>query len=244
MAVLAGCGGSHHPSRGISLRVDTNPFRITVLRDGKNVVAENEGARLRYQLAATGDQYFLTKVNSKHGDTYRVATNEPGGRTATVKVTQTATGADIDLALHPATGVQQVLDAFDSAPDEHFLGGGENDEAVDLRGQILGVEVGYECSYTPIPYFGSSAGWGLRLASQNPAGMAFPGSPGEGCLSPIAKDDPACSFPPLVSRNRGLLSRAASCTSTSTSGCAAPRRAPTSSPRRASRRCLRLRSSS
>ena len=92
-------------SRGISLRIDTNPFRITVLRDGKTVVAEDEHARLRYQLTSTGDQYFLTKVISKQGDTYRVATSEPGGhRTATVKVRQTATGADLDLVLHPGTG--------------------------------------------------------------------------------------------------------------------------------------------
>jgi alpha-D-xyloside xylohydrolase len=204
MAVLAGCGGSHHP-QGISLEIDTNPFRITILDDGKAVVTEDEQARLRYQLASTGDQYFLTKVISKQGDTYQVATSEPGGhRTATVKVTQTATGADVDLVLHPGTGVEQVLDAFDSAPDEHFLGGGENDEAVDLRGQILGVEVGYQCSYTPIPYFGSSAGWGLRLASQNPAAMAFPGSPG-GNACQISTDDPPCSFPPLVSRTEVCL---------------------------------------
>ncbi|HEX4520321.1 MAG TPA: TIM-barrel domain-containing protein [Gaiellaceae bacterium] len=204
LAALAGCGGSHDAAPGITIHVDTSPFRISVLRDGKTVVTEDKDARLRYQLTSTGDQYFLTKVISHDGDTYRVATNEPGGhRTATVKVTQTATGADIDLALHPATGIQQVYDAFDSAPNEHFLGGGENDEAVDLRGQILGVEVGYQCSYTPIPYFASSAGWALRLASQNPAAMAFAGSPGgEGCQ--IAHDPP-CTFPALPTRTEVCL---------------------------------------
>ncbi len=203
VVALAGCGGSHS-SRGISLRIDTNPFRVTVLRDGKTVVAEDEHARLRYQLTSTGDQYFLTKVISKQGDTYRVATSEPGGhRTATVTVRQTATGADLDLVLHPGTGVQQVYDAFDSSPHEHYLGGGENDEAVDLHGQILGVEVGYQCSYTPIPYFGSSAGWGLRLASQNPGAMGFAGSPG-GDACQIAHD-PACSFPPLPTRTEVCL---------------------------------------
>ncbi len=204
LAAVAGCGAAHHPSQAISVQIDTNPFRITILRDGKTVVTEDEHARLRYQLASTGDQYFLTKVISKQGDVYRVATSEPGGRrTATVKVTQTATGADVDLTLHPGTGVQQVYDAFDAVPHEHFLGGGENDEAVDLRGQILGVEVGYQCSYVPIPFFASSAGWGLWLASQNPAAMAFAGSPGgEGCQ--IA-DDPPCTFPPLPTRTEVCL---------------------------------------
>ncbi len=242
LAALAGCGGSHHPSRAISLQIDTNPFRITILRDGKTVVTEDEHARLRYQLASTGDQYFLTKVISKQGDTYRVATSEPGGRrTATVKVTQTATGADVDLALHPGTGVQQVYDAFDSAPHEHFLGGGENDEAVDLHGQILGVEVGYQCSYTPIPFFASSAGWGLRLASQNPAAMAFAGSPGGDACQIATTTRPARSR--RSPRERRSASRAPSCTSTSTSA-RSPRRSPTTWPRRASPWCRRPPSSS
>jgi alpha-D-xyloside xylohydrolase len=203
LAMLAGCGSSHHAG-GISLRIGTNPFRIAIVRDGKTVVTEDAHARLRYQLASTGDQYFLTKVISKQGDTYQVATNEPGGRrTATVKVTQTATGADVDLVLHPGTGVQQVYDAFDSGPTDHFLGGGENDQAVDLRGQILGVQVGYQCSYAPIPFFASSAGWGLRLASQNTAAMAFPGSPG-GVPCQIAAD-PTCSFPSLPARTEVCL---------------------------------------
>ncbi len=206
LVLLAGCGSSHHDARGISLRIETNPFQIAILRDGKTVVTEDKHARLRYELASTGDQYFLTKVISKQGDTYQVATNEPGGnRTATVKVTQTATGAEIDLVLHPGTGVQQVYDAFDSAPTDHFLGGGENDQAVDLRGQILGVQVGGggQCSYVPIPFFASSAGWGLRLASQNTAAMAFPGSPG-GDACGLA-EDPACSFPSLPARTEVCL---------------------------------------
>ncbi len=48
--------------------------------------------------------------------------------------------------LHPATGIQAVYDAFDTGPHEHFLGGGEKGESVDLRGQILPIQVGYACS--------------------------------------------------------------------------------------------------
>jgi alpha-D-xyloside xylohydrolase len=196
LLAIAGCG-SGGPHAGIAVHVDGNPFRITVLNDGKAVVAEDEDARLRYQLAATGNQYSLTKVLSSKGSTYQVATSEPG-RTATVTVAPTATGARVEVKLHPASGVQQVYDAFDAAPDEHFLGGGEHGETVDLRGQILQVKVGYQCSGIAIPFFASSAGWGLRLATQTSAALAFPGSTGgAGCQ---VGDEPACTFPPLTDR--------------------------------------------
>ena len=110
LLALAGCGASG-PRPGIAIRVDRNPFRISILRDGKTVVAEDLRARLRYQLAGSGIQHSLTKVVSSHGDAYTVATNEPG-RTAAVTVVARADGARIEVALHPARGVQQVYDAF------------------------------------------------------------------------------------------------------------------------------------
>ena len=63
LVALAGCGSSSHAS-AIAVHVDSNPFRISILHDGKTVVAEDEHARLRYQLASTGDEFFLTKVIS------------------------------------------------------------------------------------------------------------------------------------------------------------------------------------
>ena len=144
-------------------------------------------------------------MTSSKGDVYQLATDE-SGRTATVTVTKTATGARIQLALHPSTDVQQVYDAFDTAPADHFLGGGEHGERADLRGKILSVEVGYQCSYAPMPFFASTAGWGVRIASQSPAGLAFPGSPGgEGCQ---VGDHPPCSFPPLADRAEVCLQSA------------------------------------
>jgi alpha-D-xyloside xylohydrolase len=196
IAALGGCGSSPAP-HGISLKIDKSPFRITVLDNGKPVVTEDENARLRFEHASTGVVHKLTSVISSHGNVYQVATEEPG-RTATVTVSTTKTGARIQLAIHPATDIVQVLDAFDTSPADHFVGGGEHGESADLRGQILSVEVGYQCSYAPIPFFASTAGWGLRIASQNPSGMAFPGSPGgEGCQ---VGDKPPCSFPALPER--------------------------------------------
>jgi len=196
VALLAGCG-SGPPQAGIGVRVDTNPFRITVLDNGKVVVSEDKDARLRYQLASNGDQYELTKVVKQRGDSYTVATDEPG-RYATVSVEKTRAGARIDVQLHPATNVQQVYDAFDASPSDHFLGGGEQSSSFDLRGQIVPVKVSSACSYAPVPYFASSAGWGLRLATENVAALAFPGSPGGGGCR--FGSEPQCAFPALANR--------------------------------------------
>ena len=114
LAVLLSACGSGAAPRGLSLKVDTNPFRLTLLEKGKTLVTEDEHARLRYQIAPTGDQYSLTKVISSHGNVYRVATSEPG-RTATVTVTRRRAGYRVSVQLRPATNVQQVFDAFETS---------------------------------------------------------------------------------------------------------------------------------
>src|SRR5207253_1157630 len=169
----------------------------TLLANGKPLVAEDKGARLRYQLHSTGDQHTLTKLVSSSGNVYRVATDEPG-RTATVTVTRRPSGFHVALRLHPETDVQQVYDAFDTSHADHFLGGGERTDGVDLRGRILPVKVSNVCSYAPVPYFASSAGWAVRLATQNVSALAFPGSAGGGGCRFGAESQ--CGFPPLDDR--------------------------------------------
>ncbi len=196
IAALAGCGAVKAPM-GITVSVSSNPFQVSILQDGRTIVAEDKAARLRFEVAPNDDEYSLTKVISSRGHVYRVATTEPG-RTATVTVRPTTTGADIAVSLHPARNVTEVYDAFDTGTDDHFLGGGEHGDAVDLRGQIVPVKVDYHCSYAPIPFFSSTAGWGIRLATQNVAAMAFPGSTGgSGCQGYQVS---ACSFPALTDR--------------------------------------------
>jgi alpha-D-xyloside xylohydrolase len=193
---LAACGaGPAH--EGLSIRVDRNPFRLTLVEDGKSLAAEDKGARLRYQLRATGEQHSLTKATSSHDGVYQVATDEPG-RSATVTVTPRPGGFRISLRLHPETGVQQVYDAFEASADDHFLGGGERSGNPDLRGQVLPVKVGYTCSSAPVPFFASTAGWGLRLATWNVSALAFPGSPGGGGCR--FGNEPQCNFEPLRDR--------------------------------------------
>jgi alpha-D-xyloside xylohydrolase len=202
-AVLAACGsGSEETQHGTSFRVDGDPFRITVLHDGEPVAVQDAGARLRYQLAESGEQRKLTKVLSESegpsgAKVYEVATEEPE-RTALVTVGEGAGAVHVSVELRPAAGVQQLYDAFETAADDHFLGSGARGDQVDLRGQILQIKVAEPCAYVAVPFFASSAGWGVRLPTHRVSAFAFPGSEGgSGCR---LGDHPACGFPPLEDR--------------------------------------------
>lgn len=197
LAAVSACasGGSSPPSLG--WKIEENPFRIVLTQDGKTVVEQAPGARLRYQLKESGQQRSLTNVISKRGDTYTVGTDEPG-RTATVALSRVKGAVHVRMKLQPADGVAAVYDAFRAAPTDHFLGGGENGTPLDLRGQVVPVKVSYKCTYAPAPFFISSAGYGLDLATENVAGLAFPGSTGgSGCTF---GESPSCSFDPLTDR--------------------------------------------
>src|SRR5262249_36015746 len=174
--------------------------RIEVQSGGKTAVAESADARLRYQVGSRS--YALTKVTASHDDLYEVATNEPG-RSATVAIRPPAHGFRITMHLRPAAGVDFVYDAFDAGCGDHFLGGGERGGTVDLRGQVLPVKVSYVCSAAPVPFFSSTAGWGLRLDTQRIAGLAFPGSQGgSGCQFRAGTQ---CVVPALADRAEGCV---------------------------------------
>jgi alpha-D-xyloside xylohydrolase len=182
---------------GVTVEVAQNPFRVSILHNGQRVVTEDKTARLRFAVGPNYKEYSLTHVISSRGDVYRVATTAPE-RTATVMVRPTTTGAEIAVSLDPARDVTEVYDAFDTSARQHFLGGGEQGNAVDLSGQIAALKVDDGCSYAPIPFFASSAGWGIRLATNDVSAFAFPGSAsGEGCQT---AQNPTCSFPPLTNR--------------------------------------------
>jgi alpha-D-xyloside xylohydrolase len=204
-AALTACGSGSHQAQeqGLPFRVDTKPFRVTVLgRDGTPVLTQDRDARLRYQLASNGEQHKLTDVISSSpvkyaSQTFDVATDEPG-RTAVVTLQRTSAGVRLSLRLRPETNVQQVYDAFETGDDDHFLGSGERPDSVDLRGQIVQVKVAEPCAYAAVPFFASSAGWAVRLDTDRVSAFAFPGSPGgTGCK---LGTEPGCGFPPLEHR--------------------------------------------
>jgi alpha-glucosidase (family GH31 glycosyl hydrolase) len=192
--LLGGCGGSAPAVPGLSAQVDTSPYRLTIENAGKPVIAEDVHDRLRY-LVKGGAVHQVTKVLSSSGGVYRLATDEPG-RTATVTVRKAAHGFDVSVQLHPARNVIQLYDAFTASASDHFLGGGERGGISDLQGQIVQNAVSNECSYVPVPYFESTAGWGLRLDTRNVTSFAFPLSGGgTGCAAGAIAP---CGYGPLV----------------------------------------------
>jgi alpha-glucosidase (family GH31 glycosyl hydrolase) len=182
----------------VSLRIDRNPFRIALVSNGSTLAREADPPeRLRYQVQSTGTLYSLTRVVSAHDGVYEVATNEPG-RTATVRIVRMRHAFRVAVSIEPASDVEQVYDSFETAPGDHFLGGGERGGGVDLRGRLLPVYVSDTCSSAPVPFFASSAGWGLRLVGVTVSAIAFPGAPaGSGC-GPESR--PSCGFPALPER--------------------------------------------
>lgn len=197
VAVLLSSSAALAASAPSTLQINRDPFRVSLLERGGVVVAEQAAARLRFELRHKGEEYSLTRVVAQHGNTYTVATTDPG-RSASVTVEPDATGATISVSIRPASGVLAVYDAFATAPAEHFLGGGEQGGSVDLAGRIVSLVVSEDCSYAPIPYFASSAGWGLRLETENAAAFAFPGSAGGAACQPSSSL--GCQFPPLEGR--------------------------------------------
>jgi alpha-D-xyloside xylohydrolase len=107
---------------------------------------------------------------------YRLATDEPA-RKAVVTVTRRTHGLHVSLRLTPAVGVHEVHESLSGSLAEHFLGTGQRPQAVDLRGRIVPLKVFNSCRSTiAVPFFLSSAGYGIRIASSTVGMLSFPGA--------------------------------------------------------------------
>jgi alpha-D-xyloside xylohydrolase len=129
-----------------------------------------------------------------NGARYRVATDE-AGRTATVTVRNTRVGARVSLALDPSTGVSDTFEALSAQPTEHFLGGGEQSNPLDLHGQTIVNDVSGQCFRgMSSPFYISSAGYGISLRTSAIAAIGFPGaSSGSACFASSATRCPLTS---------------------------------------------------
>ena len=228
---------------GISFHVDTSPFRVTVLDDGKAVVSEDEAcaASLRARLhrrRVLAHEGHLVEGRRLSGRDDRAGPDGDGdggddgdrGRDRTSCCTRRA-------------GIQSVYDAFD-APGRTSISSAAARRAsrVDLRGQILpdpGRVRSARASRSrssPAPAAGGS-GW----PSQRSAALAFPGSTGgSGCER---RRRLAVQLPPALTDRAEVCLQGASSTSTSTSA-RSSRSSPTTRPRPGCRSCRRSRSSS
>ena len=154
---------------------------------GAATTERRSSPRTRTRGFATSSPRPATSTRSRRSSRRRAtstrsATTEPG-RTATVTVATTATGAEIKVALHPATGIQLVYDAFDTGAGralprrrrEGRVGRPARPDPADPgRVRVL---------VAPDPVLrelGAAGGSGSRASGR--AGLAFPGSPGgSGC---------------------------------------------------------------
>jgi alpha-D-xyloside xylohydrolase len=179
------------PARGdatradrLSWRVDASPFRLVVLEGDDVLVAHalaplsrDAGRRLGYRLddgtyhAATR---LLTRQRTAGGERFTLATDEPG-RTIRLDVRRSGRGVGVSWAPVPDSDVAVVYESFSASGSDHFLGSGQRDRWVDLRGTMVPLKVWNECRTNfPVPFVLSSAGWGLRLATSGVGRLGFP----------------------------------------------------------------------
>ena len=140
-----------------------------VLRDGKAVVAAGQGrAPPLPARARRGEQHTLTKVDLvEPGGVYQVATDEPG-RTATVHghARRRAAAASRVRAAPGDRTCSRSTTRSSTAPGRALPRRRRaRRRPSTCAAQILPVKVADRCSYAPVPFFASSAGWGVRLAT-------------------------------------------------------------------------------
>ncbi len=185
-------GRATQPS--LTWKVDSSPFRITISGPTGVLLQEHlgqpgAGTRLSYRIREGGGLHTLTtlvaQTATSTGTAYTVATTEHD-RTATVTVSRLATGLRVSLDLGTgSTNVRTVYEAFETGGAEHFLGTGERQDIVDLRGRIVPIKVWHDCGTAkPAPFFLSSRGYGVRFATTAVGRMAF------GAVT----DGPACQL--------------------------------------------------
>lgn len=212
--------GTSGAGTGLQWQVSSSPFRLTFTQDGHVVAQEAPGAiegpggRLVYQSGGSatsqaGATYhrvtdLLSQQAIPGGTAYTAGTDEPG-RTATVTVARTPAGARVSWSLQDADPaappVTVVLDALSATAGEHYLGG-SSAAYVDQRGHIRGWSPGKEgheagayCQnqeQTASPFYLSSGGYGVHVATTHVGRFAFPGA------TQIA-DDPTCDTPGVPS---------------------------------------------
>ncbi len=190
-AALHHSKGANAQSTAVSWSVSKKPFRLTFTSGGKTLTSETasgNGPAQRLGYLAGGVAHTVTNVVSSKdvsgGTKYTVATDEPG-RHADVTVTHGPSGAKVRVDFAPSSGVDAVFESFTAAPQEHFLGAGEGGDFVDLRGHVVSLKVSYHCGNEfPMPYFQSTAGYGVFVPTLRIGRFAFPGATSsDGCTT-------------------------------------------------------------
>jgi alpha-D-xyloside xylohydrolase len=161
----------------VATRVTTNPFSLHFSTGTRALTAQH--AALAYVLGDGSTEHatrVLETMRSARTSTYVFATSEPRRR---VRLTLAPGHGGMRAAwsVEPSDGVDHVSVELAATTSQHFLGGGERRTTVDLSRQIVGLKVWNVCgSNAPAPWFMSSAGYGVLVASPSVGTLAFPGA--------------------------------------------------------------------
>jgi alpha-D-xyloside xylohydrolase len=196
-----------HAAEPYDWSASKHPFALSYSAGGKQLAGEAPtgdavGRRLGY-VTSGGASHFVTDLLSSSeiagGTRYEVSTDEPGRR-AVVAVTRRANGRGLDVrySLVPARGVTSINESFSASAAEHFLGGGESGDFVDLRNHIAQQRTSYTCgSEFPMPFYISTAGYGIFARNLSVGQFAFPGTEG---LRTCPGVTPQCPLTPATDR--------------------------------------------
>lgn len=174
-----------------TLRADTGPAGAWRLSFGDGLLAERATARLGFRTVLGWQRATAVRDERREGDALRLTVVTPGGD-LDVTLRPEAEGV-VRLEARVADGVaaDRVGIGFDARPGERFLGFGERSNAVDQRGTdveqfvaegpyqpeerpfIAGIVPTFSirlddaASSYPVPWFVSTAGYGVEAASDD-----------------------------------------------------------------------------
>jgi hypothetical protein len=185
----------------------SGPAEISLLR-GNSKVTTVGGAEPVTYVTSNGRAHPLTKILSKRTTngvtTLSLAADEPG-RTAKVTLRQTELGVRMSISLLPSSGVQALRLTLSAPLSAHFLGSGEREGWVDLRGTVQPIKVWNGCnSSAPASFFASTAGFGAYVGGDSVGRIAFPGAVDDSRFACDLGDAP-CSVGPPTSAVRICL---------------------------------------
>ena len=206
VALVAHRSGSHGAATS-DWTVSKHPFVLSFTVHGQHLTGETPsgdavGRRLGY-VTRDGRSHVVTDLvstsNVANGKRYVVATDEPARRAVVIVTRRTnGRGLDVRYTVRPERGVTSISESLSASPAEHFLGGGENGDFVDLRNQIAQQRTSYTCgSEFPMPYFVSTAGYGIFVRDLSVGQFAFPGTEG---LRTCPGVTPQCPLTPATDR--------------------------------------------
>jgi alpha-D-xyloside xylohydrolase len=159
------------------LRWTVAPDRLAVrVLDGDRALTSFGGSAAGYRAGGREHRFgrVLASRRSSSAHVLILATSEPG-RTASVTIRRTTLGVRVALRLRPAGGVQQVRVGLSAPRSAHFLGTGQRDRWVDMRGTVVPLKSWNACgSSISAPFFASSNGFGAYLEGDAVSHFAFP----------------------------------------------------------------------